>query len=340
MGSIPQRAVRLSDVAIAAGVSRSTASRALSGTGASAETVEAVLAASKRLGYRPDPLARAMRTRSTGLVGVIVPGISNPFFAELVEALERALRPFTLEVILGDSSGAVGEEVGRIETMIDRKVDGLIVIPTHHDDSVPALRMAAASVPIIQVDRYVDGLAGDYVGLDNAAGVRAALDHLVEQGCRDVVFVSDAGSTSTGRSRLQAFQVGVRQVMGLKGSPPFLGTFSLDFGKEVVDELMRRRRLPDAVVCGADIVALGVLRALRMHGVQVPDEVKVTGFDGILFSELCDPPLTTLRQPVPWIAAEVARLLDARLRGDTSPPRRHEVAPLLVVRRSSCASVA
>lgn len=326
--------VRLRDVAVVAGVSRSTASRVLSGSGASDEAVAAVLAASKQLGYRPDPVARAMRTRSTSIAGIVVPGISNPFFAELVEALEKALRLYKLDVILGDSGGSVKEEADRIETMIDRKIDGLVIIPTHHHASVSALRSAAHNVPIVQVDRHIDSLTGDYVGVDNAAGVRAALDHLVGQGCRRVLFVSDTGSTA-GRARLQAFQDSVRRLPALKAPRPFLGDFSLDFGQEVVERIVEQEKIPDAIVCGADIVALGVLRALRLHKIDVPGQVKVTGFDGILFSELCDPPLTTLRQPVRIIAAEVARLLDARLHGDSSPPRRSEVAPILIVRRSS-----
>jgi LacI family transcriptional regulator len=336
--SIPRRgAVRLKDVASAAGVSVSTASRALSGSGASDATVAAVLAASKRLGYRPDPVARAMRTRSTGLAGIVVPGISNPFFAELVESLEASLRSYRLEMILGDSCGSVEEEARRLETMVDRKVDGLIVIPVHFRASASAVRSAARAVPVVQVDRFVDGVAGDYVGLDNATGVGAALQHVVAHGCRDVVFVSDAGLTSTGRARLHAFQASVERTPGLSARRPLAGSYSLEFGREVVERLLRHGHLPDAIICAADIIALGVVRELRLRGVKVPDEVKVTGFDGILFGELSDPPLTTLRQPIGTIAAEAARLLDARLRGDASPAHRTEVAPILVVRQSSCA---
>jgi LacI family transcriptional regulator len=320
MGSMPDPGpVRLRDVAIAAGVSRSTASRVLSGSGASDAAVAAVLAATKQLGYRPDPVARAMRTRSTSIAGIVVPAIGNPFFAELIEALEKALRFYKLDVILGDSGGSVADEADRIGTMVDRKIDGLIVIPTHHHASIPALRAAARSVPVVQVDRHIDTPLGDYVGLDNAAGVHAALDHLIDEGCRRVVFVSGTGSTA-GQARLQAFQAGVRRLPGLKAQRPLLGSFTLDFGRQAVELIMQQKQL---------------LRALRLHKVEVPRQVKVTGFDGILFAELCDPPLTTLRQPVPVIAAEVARLLNARLHGDSSPPRRSEVAPLLIVRQSS-----
>ena len=334
--SMPRRpAVRLRDVAAEAGVSLSTASRALSGIGASHATTAAVAAASKRLGYIPDPVARALRTRSTSLAGILVPSIGDPFFAELVEALEGALHAYKLDMILGDSGGSVEEEDRRLNTLVERKVDGLIVVPAHHRASTPALRRAARRVPVVQVDRHVDDLAGDYVGLDNAAGVRTALEHLATQGCRDFVFVSDNGATSTGQARLQAFRTCVRHFSGVSARKPLLGTYSVRFGQEAVERLVRQKRLPDAIVCGADIVALGVARALHLHNVRVPGQVKVTGFDGTLFTELCDPPLTTLRQPVGAIAAETARLLAARLGGDSSPAQRSEFAPTLVVRRSS-----
>ena len=335
MGSMPGPGpVRLSDVAMVAGVSRSTASRVLSGSGASDAAVAAVLAASRKLGYRPDPVARAMRTRSTSIAGIVVPAIGNPFFAELVEGLEKALRLYKLDVILGDSGGSIEDEADRIGTMVDRKIDGLIVIPTHHHASIPALRAAARRIPVVQVDRHIDAPLGDYVGLDNAAGVHAALDHLIVEGCRRVVFVSGTGSTA-GQARLQAFQEGVHRLTALKAQRPLLGSFTLDFGREAVELIMQQKQLPDAIMCGADIIALGALRALRLHKVDVPGQVKVTGFDGILYAELCDPPLTTLRQPISVIATEVARLLNARLHGDSSPPRRSEVAPVLIVRRSS-----
>lgn len=330
--------VRLKDVATAAGVALSTASRALSGTGASEETRAAVLAASERLGYRPDPLARALRTRITGLAGIVVPGISNPFFAELVEALEAALRPYGLEMILGDSSGSVEDEARRLDTMIARKVDGLIVVPIHHHASANALERAARSVALVQVDRQIDGLEADYVGVDNMAGIRAALEHLKHEGCRSVVFVSETGDTSTGRARLHAFQSTIGHVADLKARTPILGSFSYDFGQYAVRKVLHQRRLPDALLCGADVIALGASRELGLKGITIPEDIKISGFDGIFFSELSDPPLTTLRQPVATIADEAARLLDARLRGDNSPPHYREIAPSLIVRRSSSIS--
>jgi LacI family transcriptional regulator len=333
--SIPKVA-RLKDVAAAAGVSVSTASRVLSGApNTSPGAAAAVRAASKRLQYRPNPIARALRAQTTGLAGMVVPEIGNPFFAELVEAIERALRDAELDLILADSLGSLEGEARRIETMVDRKVDGLIVIPTHQRESTATLIRAQASVPIVQLDRQADGFHGDYVGVDNELGIQMVIDHLAEQGCRQFVFVSAAAVSSTGRTRLETFARAIDKAEGVRADPPLLGSFSVDFGREAVRRLISLRRVPQAIVCGSDIVALGVTRELHEHGIRIPDDVRITGFDGIVFAELCDPPLTTVEQPVASIAEEAVRLLVMRMGGDTSPPRRSEVAPKLVIRESS-----
>jgi LacI family transcriptional regulator len=329
--------VSLRDVAAAAGVSTSTASRVLSGgRGASPRAVAAVLAAARQLDYRPNLIARGLRARSSGMAGIVVPGIGNPFFAELVEALEASLREAGLDVILADSRGDVSDEARRLEMLTDRQAAGLIMIPAGHHSSAAAMRRARRSVPIVQIDRQVDRFPADYVGVDNTLGIRLALEHLAAQGCRSVAFVSDKTASSTGRSRLDAFHLTVPRVAGLVAGPVLLGSFSMEFGRKAARELMSADRLPDAVVCGSDIIALGVVRELHQRSrTLVPDTVKVTGFDGILYSELCEPPLTTVRQPVETIAAEAVRLLQLRMDGNSAPVRRSEVAPALIVRRSS-----
>jgi len=338
--SIPGTA-RLRDVAAAAGVSTSTASRVLSGApGVSPGSAAAVAAAARRLGYRPNLVARGLRARTTGQVGIIIPGIGNPFFADLLEALESVLYDANLDMILSDSRGTHTDEARRLQTLLDRRVDGLIMIPAGHHSSAPAMRWAHWSVPIVQIDRQVDGLPADYVGVDNALGIRLTLDHLAGQGASTVAFVSDSTASSTGRNRFDAFRLTVPRVPGLEMAQALLGSFSIDFGQEAARQLMRHPQLPDAVVCGSDLVALGVVREFRQSGIAIPDTVKITGFDGILFGELCDPPLTTVLQPVQAIAAEAVRLLQSRMRGDQAAARRSEIAPSLIVRRSSLAAQA
>jgi LacI family transcriptional regulator len=323
-------------VADAAGVSVATASRALANKPrVSPQARQAVLEASARLNYKRDPIARALRTQVTGTIGMLVPDISNPFFAELIEATARTLEEDGLDLLLADSDGSVEREDHWLITLGERRIDGLLVVPNHHDDSLHALRRACDEVPVVQLDRQVDELPADFVGVDNLAGLRMVIDHLLEQKVSSVGLVSGHASSSTGRARLAAFQAAVKQRPNLDAPEPILGDFSPGFGREAARELVQRKALPTAIVCGSDIIALGVLTELTAQGVRVPDDVLVTGFDGILMTEMTDPPLTTVRQPFTGMASEASRLLQLRIGKTTAPPQRSEIVPELVVRASS-----
>lgn len=333
MGTIPRKP-NLYDVARLAGVSRSTVSRVLTGaSNVSPEAVGAVRAATRRLGYRPDPIARAMRSGSSGCIGMVVPEIGNPFFAELVEATERELQAHDVELMITDSRDSVENERRRVQSLLDRRVDGLIVIPVESRSSAPALAHVT-EIPIVLLDRRVDDLTGDFVGVDNAAGIQSVLQHVAEQGARSVVFVSGDASTSTGASRLAAFDAQVGRVVG---TPPahLLGNFTVEFGQKAAQALLAEGALPDAIMCGSDVVAIGVLHALSDAGIGVPDDVLVTGFDGVRLADLVRPTLTTVSQPISDLAVEAVRLVLLRIGGDTGPMRRSEIAPALQVRRSS-----
>ncbi|MCW2954819.1 MAG: rbsR [Conexibacter sp.] len=330
------RKPRLRDVAAAAGVSVATASRVFSNSpNVSPAAVGAVLAASERLNYRLDPIARALRTQVTGTVGMLVPDISNPFFAELIEAVARVLERANLDLLLADSRGSLEREARWLVTLGERKVDGLLVVPSHHHQSLEPLRRASAAVPVVQLDRQVDDLPADFVGVDNIAGLRMVLDHLLDQGVRRVAMISGVFTTSTGRGRLAAFRTMLEQRPALEAGEPLLGDFSVAFGRSAARALVAGGQLPEAAVCGSDIIALGVMAELRTLGLHVPRDVLVTGFDGIPMTELTDPPLTTVRQPFAGIAAEAARLLQLRIGGDDGPPQRSEIVPELVARASS-----
>ncbi|MFT4123267.1 MAG: LacI family DNA-binding transcriptional regulator [Microbacteriaceae bacterium] len=333
--TIPHR-VTLRDVALAAQVSIATASRALTGHGSSsAATVAAVVAASERLGYRPDPAARSLRAQVSGLIGMVVPGVRNPFFSELIDSLESELQAVGTELVLCDSRGDEAQQLQRIRTLNDRRVDGLILAPISTTLSDRLAAELARQANIVQIDREIAGLEADYVGVDNRVGIRLILKHLQQRGVRTVGFVSGEELTSTGSSRLGAFRDTVAAFEGIASTRVLLGDFSVDFGLEAGARLLADGELPDALVCGSDVIAIGLMRALHAGGHRVPDDVLVTGFDGIAFSELSDPPLTTVAQPYEAIAAESVRLLHQRMRGDRSPARSSSIRPSLVVRGSA-----
>lgn len=332
------------DVADAAGVSLATASRALSGSRpVRPETLTAVRAAADRLGYRTNHVARSLRRQSTQTVGMVVPRLANPFFPGLVQSLERTLLDQGHALVLCDADDDPGLEAERIVTLLDRRVDGLLVIPCDEHRSAAALRAAAQSVPVVQVDRRADSVAADAVTTDNAAGIAAALDHLRALGRNRTAYVGAAPASSPARERLATYR---DLADGDVGDDRLLGDFSLDWGREAARRLLARRQLPDAIVCGNDLIALGVLRGLRAAGADVPADVAVTGFDDIGFAEVAEPALTTVRQPVDEIGATaVARLLQRIADGNTlagteddpdpSPWQHLEIPPELVVRGST-----
>lgn len=327
--------VTIRDVADAAGVSVSTASRALSGRRAvSPEAKRAVLAASERLGYRANTVARSLRLRSTGTVGMVVPGISNPYFPLLVEAVERTLSADGRELLLGDSQDDPAVESARVDALLDRRVDGLLFIPCERRASAETLRRAAAQTRVVQLDRYVDDVDVDYVGVDNRAGMAQVVDHLAAGGCRSFVFVSSSPVDSSARLRLRAYEDAVRTQQPGRPADVLLGSYTLGWGREAARRLLQRPPLPDAVVCGADVIALGVITALVDAGVHVPEEVAVTGFDDIAFAEISSPPLTTLRQPTDAVGAMAVQLLHEGLSG-VPGPQHVTLQPRLVQRGST-----
>ncbi|HWT32407.1 MAG TPA: LacI family DNA-binding transcriptional regulator [Microbacterium sp.] len=327
------RDVTLHAVAAAAGVSLATASRALAGTGrVSPATIETVRRAAADLGYRVDPIARALRAGSSRIVGMIVPVIGNPFFAQLVDAVEQRLHEEGFELLLADSHGELAEEARRLAVFGDRRVDGILAVPADRRRSGVAL--AGAGAPVVQVDRTSEGSTADSVGVDNEMGMRLVLEHLRERGARSIAYVGADDVTSNGLARSTAFGSLV-EGMPFEASAPIRGEFSVATGMAAADDILARGTLPDAVVAASDLIAFGLVARLRAHGVVVPRDVLVTGFDGIPFADLVSPGLTTVAQPLDAIAADAIGFLMARIRGDTSAARRSLVAPTLVVREST-----
>ncbi|MGW4032742.1 LacI family DNA-binding transcriptional regulator [Streptomyces sp. NPDC004838] len=336
----------IQDVAKLAGVSTATVSRALSGSRpVGSDLARRVTEAARQLGYRHNTLAQALRTQRSHTIGMVVPQISNPFFPLLVEAVERRLQRDGVDLLLCDSHQDVEMEARRIRTLIDRQVDGIVISPLHITDSGPAIRAAAERVPVIQMDRRVEGLSGSWVGVDDAAGVGGLVDLLISEGRRRLVYVGSEFSSSSARDRAQTFETSLARHGLEPAGPALLGTFEVSWGLSAAARLVAEhgwdgpapvpgtRGGPDGIVCGDDLIALGVLRGLSRAGVKVPDDVAVTGFDDITFAEIFDPPLTTMRQQWELMADECVRLL--RQQGPGTGSFQIAVAPLLQVRGST-----
>ncbi|QHC24265.1 LacI family DNA-binding transcriptional regulator [Streptomyces sp. GS7] len=331
--------VTLRDVARASGCSVATVSRVLAGNRpVGAETARTVRQAAERLGYRPNHVARALRSRSTGIVGLVLPQITNPFFPSLVRELEHALHAEGRAVLLADCDDDPKTEAARIGELLDRRVDALLLIPADERRSREAVLGAAAQVPVVLLDRGCGPGAADSVAVDNTAGMALVLDHLAATGRRRPCFVGAAGTASAAVERRAAYEAGAAALDPAAPERTLLGDFSAAWGRAAVDRIWPSR--PDAVVCANDLIAAGALQRLRQLGADVPGEVAVTGFDDIPLAGLADPALTTVRQPLAELAAEAARLLvrrpaGAAVPGPRQPVRSVRLAPELVVRASS-----
>ncbi|MGA3217147.1 MAG: LacI family DNA-binding transcriptional regulator [Acidimicrobiales bacterium] len=328
------------DVANEAGVSVATVSRALSGRRqVSGENLRRVHAAAAALGYRPNLLASAMRSQVTNTIGLVIPQIGNPFFPALIGAIEWQLQTTTRQLLLCDSHGDVDVERHRLQVLLDRQVDGIMISPCDAQKSGEAVRSAALQVPLVQVDRSIRARATDWVGVDDSVGLQLLVEHLARAGARSIAFVSSLPTNSSARARLNAF-VSEAANLSMRPLKPLLGDFTVSWGVAAATDLLERRELPDAVVCGNDLIALGVLRQFHLSGVLVPKDVLVTGFDDIALAELSTPSLTTIRQPHNAIAGEALRLLADRFERPDAPCQRISMVPELVERESTTRSAA
>ncbi|MFH8793580.1 LacI family DNA-binding transcriptional regulator [Streptomyces sp. NPDC017941] len=327
--------VTLRDVARASGCSVATVSRVLAGTRpVGADTARRVRAAAEALGYRPNHAARALRSRATGTVGLVLPQITNPFYPALVRELAHALHAEGRAVLLADCDDDPVAEAGYLDDLLARRVDALLVVPADERRSRDAVAAAAAQVPLVLLDRGCGPGVADSVAVDNFAGMALVLGHLAATGRRRVWFVGAEGTASTAAERRAAYAAGAATLD--EGAPGriALGDFSVAWGRAAVDLVWEAR--PDALVCANDLIAVGALQRLGELGADVPGDVAVTGFDDIPMAALAAPGITTVRQPVPELAAEATRLLNHRLAGgDDGPQRAVRLAPELVVRESS-----
>ncbi|SOE01501.1 transcriptional regulator, LacI family [Blastococcus haudaquaticus] len=326
-------------------MSTATASRILSGARAgSPETAARVRTAARDLGYTGNSIARALRRRTTGNVGMVVPSIGNPFFTSLVEEVEHHLAGMGLNLFLCDARNDPELEAERLTSLTRGNVDGILISPVDSERSRAALEATAATVPVVQLDRFVRGSDGDRVILDDDHAIRLVVEHLADVGATTAAFVTSTAGSSSAHLRLAGVQRwGLQYGVSIAPDHVLDGEFTLLWGARAADRLLATGPLPDAVICSDDLLAVGMVMRLAQQGVHAPTDVLVSGFDDIDLASLTVPSITTLRQPRERMAAEAVRLLAARtadpsragstvslqgvLVARASTARRHDAAP-------------
>jgi LacI family transcriptional regulator len=333
--------VTLRDVARAARVHPGTVSRALNAETralVNQETAERVIRAAEQLGYRPNPIARGLKTNRSFTVGVIVPDLTNPLFPPIVRGIEDRLGAAGYTPLIANTDNDPDRERQDFEAMRARQVDGFITATARLDRDFLTEAEAAAQ-PIVLVNRRLEDGSLPAVTVDDREGTRLAVEHVVALGHRRIAHLGGPQALSTGHQR----HLGFRDAMDGAGVAVdervirFAEAFTEREGARTCRELLDAAPDVTAIVAANDLLALGCYDVLAERGLRCPGDVSVVGFNDMPFADRFDPPLTTVRIPHREIGATAAELLLERLAGDDAPPRHVMLAPELVVRRSTAA---
>lgn len=326
----------LVDVAHRAEVSISTVSHVVNGTRpVRDETRQRVLAAIEKEGYEPDGLARALRRSKSDSVGLVIPDITNPFFAEVIDGLEAEARNAGFTVLLAHSNEDPERERASIAALLSRRVDGLIVGPAAGAEFSGVATSGVRRTPVVLLDRL--GVSGvDQVGVESVDATRSLARHLASLGHRRIAMVAGVEGISTSDDRVAGYRLGL-QDSGVEIDPTLIvpGMSKSEPAKAAVLDLMSRREAPTALVVGNNQMTLGALAALQEVGRRVPDDVAICAHDDFAWASLFSPRLTTVAQPAFAIGREAMRLLLRRLKHPDAPPRVVRLPPT-IVHRESC----
>ncbi|MFE6698718.1 LacI family DNA-binding transcriptional regulator [Streptomyces sp. NPDC057718] len=359
----PAGAPTLEDVARAAGVSRATVSRVVNGVRNVDPVIqEAVRRAVSVTGYTPNRAARSLVTRRADAIALVVSGagvepeaaeeaegagvsgasaggssftaqvFADPFFGRVVTGVVDYLRPRGMHPVLmfAETARARDEVVAYLR---QGSADGALVVSTHAEDPLPAL-IAEAGLAAVLFARPARPVPVSYVDLAHQDGARLAAEHLIGRGCRRMATISGPLDVPAGQARLTGF----RDTMARHGHayvPTAEGQFTQESGEAAMERLLADHPDLDGVFAANDLMALGACHVLREHGRSVPGDVAVVGFDDSSAALACRPPLTTVRQPVEGMAAEMTRLLLDRLARPDGPVTSVIFEPELVVRGSA-----
>jgi LacI family transcriptional regulator len=336
---MPDRPATLRDVAAAARVHPATASRALNPETrilVSEETARRVTAAAAKLGYRPNPVARSLRTRRSHTVGVLIPDLNNPLFPPIVRGLEDKLAAAGYVALLGNTDADASRERLIFDQMRARHVDGFVLATATLHDRLLA-EAAAADLPVVLMNRLAQDYSFPSVSVDNEQGTRMATAHLARLGHTRIAHIAGPQEASTGVSRLRGFREGMAS-HGLEVSGDLIAyasRYTVEEGARCCRELLARQGGFTAVAAANDMLAVGCYVALEEADLRCPDDISVIGFNDMPFIDRLRPPLTTVRFPHYQLGTEAAQLLLERISEREGPVKILYLAPELVVRGST-----
>ena len=334
-GNVPT----IKDVAARANVSTATVSRVLAGLdGVRPDLQDRVHLAVRELGYYPNRVARNLRVRTTRLIGLVISDIQNPFFTSVVRGIEDVLQRSDYTLLLGNTDEKLEREQLYLTTLRAEGVAGIILAPTgKRVDNYSHL--LPTQLPVVTIDRIPAGLSADSVIVNNQAGARAAVAHLVGLGHHRIGCISGPPNLSTAEERRDGYEQALREYqLPIDNALIHYADFRQSGGYVAMQALLELDERPSAVFVANNLMTLGALQALHERDLQIPSDVAIVGFDDMSWATSLQPPLTAVAQPTYQLGTTAAQLLLARL-NEPHRPVQHIVLETQLMVRASCGAL-
>ena len=335
----------IKDVAKRANVSITTVSHIINKTRyVSDELTERVNKAMKELDYQPNSLARGLRSGKTKIIGLVIPDISNQFFAEISRKIEDRGFEIGYSVILCNTDDDPNKEKIYIDVLTGKKVEGIIFISTIVESN-NLERIVESNIPIVVVDRDIKDIDSDFILVDNSIGGYKATKYLLELGHRRIACIAGPSPINPSAQRVGGYKKALEEAK-IPFDPNLIvdGDFRYESGNKAMRQLLALPEPPTAVFACNDLMALGAFQAINDSGLKIPDDISVIGFDNVPFSQAVYPTLTTMGQPINEMADTIVSMLIERIRiqrqrmrtSEQIPEYRHIVFETKLIERNSC----
>ncbi len=325
------------DVAALAGVSINTVSRVLNDKGeVSPETKDKIQEAIKTLKYRPNSFARSLVSKQSRIIGQIVTDCTNPNNAQQIRSVQNLTAEQGYSVMLVDTAEEHQREVAALELMVEKMVDGFLITPLQYDNTHLFKLKEEASLPFVLTNRDIPDLGVDAVLHDNFDGAYQATRHLLELGHHRIAYITSRRQVWTVAERLAGYRASLQESgQNFDESLIIQTNLSLESAFEATNKLLKLNPRPTAIFAYNDMMAIGVLKALKEAGLRIPEDISLIGYDDIIYSQFLEVPLTTVRQKTRELGEGAASVLLQRIANPQTPLKRVILQPELVVRQST-----
>ncbi|MEA2020878.1 MAG: LacI family DNA-binding transcriptional regulator [Candidatus Caldatribacteriota bacterium] len=325
----------IKDVAKLAGVHPSTVSRVINNDSRISEkTKNKVIYVINKLGYTPNAIARGLKTKRTNTIGMLIPDITNPFFADLARGVEDAANESGFNVILCNSDEKLEKERTYLEILKEKRVDGLILGSVHIKDK-SIFRLEKIKYPYILVSRDIEGLDKNCIIVNDIAGGIMATEHLIKLGHRKIAHITGPLKVRSAINRLEGYRIALKKNhIEYKEELVEEGDFRIAGGYKAMKKLLKLPELPTAIFTANDLVAMGAMQAIQQKKYHIPRDFCIIGFDDIKLASFVFPALSTIRQPMLEMGALAVKTLLRIIKGGEFNQKKVILKPELIVRES------